>query len=259
MARIGIMGGTFDPIHNGHLMLGRQAYREYHLDRVWYMPSGQPPHKKGNHVTPAADRCAMVSLALEREEGLFLSEFETSRGGTTYTATTLSLLCGEHPGDEFYFIIGADSLYEIESWYHPERILAMAGLLVAPREYRQGVTGAQPASKYKQSVTGAQPAWEYRLSLTGAQPASKYEQCVTGALFASKFKEASASLDEQIEHLRLTYNARIEKLHCQKMDISSHEIRQAIREGREVGNLIPPEVLRYIQTHHLYQEEPADE
>lgn len=233
MARIGIMGGTFDPIHNGHLMLGRQAYREYHLDRVWYMPSGQPPHKKGNHVTPAADRCAMVSLALEREEGLFLSEFETSRGGTTYTATTLSLLCGEHPGDEFYFIIGADSLYEIESWYHPERILAMAGLLVAPREYRQGVTGAQPASKY--------------------------EQGVTGVLFASKSKEASASLDEQIEHLRLTYNARIEKLHCQKMDISSHEIRQAIREGREVGNLIPPEVLRYIQTHHLYQEEPADE
>ena len=207
MARIGIMGGTFDPIHNGHLMLGRQAYREYHLDQVWYMPSGQPPHKKGNHITAAADRCAMVSLAVEKEPGLFLSEFETSREGTTYTAITLSLLREERPRDEFYFIIGADSLYEIEGWYHPERIMAMAGLLAAPREYGKAVR----------------------------------------------------TLDEQIEHLRLTYNARIGRLHCGEVDISSHEVRQAVKEGRDVGDLVPPAVLCYIRGHHLYQEEPADE
>ena len=60
MRKIGIMGGTFDPIHNGHIMLGRQAYAEYNLDEVWYMPSGQPPHKKGRHVTECAERCLMV-------------------------------------------------------------------------------------------------------------------------------------------------------------------------------------------------------
>ena len=65
MAEIGIMGGTFDPIHNGHLMLGRQAYEEYHLDEVWFMPSGNPPHKKDHLVTDAALRCKMVRLAIE--------------------------------------------------------------------------------------------------------------------------------------------------------------------------------------------------
>ena len=64
MADIGIMGGTFDPVHNGHLILGKQAYEEYGLDAVWFMPSGQPPHKKDRHVTPAGDRCAMVKLAI---------------------------------------------------------------------------------------------------------------------------------------------------------------------------------------------------
>ncbi len=136
MARIGIMGGTFDPIHNGHLMLGRQAYREYGLDQVWYMPSGQPPHKKEQEISPAAVRCAMVSLAVEKEEGLYLSEFETLRPGTTYTAETLKLLKEAYPSDAFYFIIGADSLYEIENWYHPEEILANAEILAAVREYR---------------------------------------------------------------------------------------------------------------------------
>ncbi len=135
MARIGIMGGTFDPIHNGHLMLGRQAYREYGLDAVWYMPSGTPPHKKGQEISPAQDRCAMVALAVNGEEGLSLSEFETRREGTTYTAETLGLLTQEQPKDEFYFIIGADSLYEIENWYHPEKIFVRAKILAAAREY----------------------------------------------------------------------------------------------------------------------------
>ena len=65
MSNIGIMGGTFDPIHNGHLLLGKQAYLEYNLDYIWFMPSGQPPHKKNRHVTDSVHRCAMVKLALQ--------------------------------------------------------------------------------------------------------------------------------------------------------------------------------------------------
>jgi len=135
MAKIGIMGGTFDPIHNGHLVLGRQAYTEYGLDAIWYMPSGQPPHKKDHTITPAEDRCAMVRLAIAGEPRFQLSEFEISREGNTYTAQTLKLLAEEYPEHTFFFIIGADSLYEIERWYHPAEVLASVPILVAEREY----------------------------------------------------------------------------------------------------------------------------
>ncbi len=135
MANIGIVGGTFDPIHNGHLLLGRQAYVEYKLDSVWYMPSGQPPHKRSRIITDARKRCDMVSLALEGEAHFSLSEFETSRAGNTYTAQTLRLLKEAYPEHVFSFIVGADSLYEIENWYHPEQVLSSVRILAAEREY----------------------------------------------------------------------------------------------------------------------------
>ncbi len=137
MARIGIMGGTFDPIHKGHLLIGRQAKTEYHLSQVWYMPSGQPPHKKDHPVSEAARRCDMVKLALAHEEDFVFSDFEIRRPGNTYTAQTLALLQKEYPEHEFYFILGADSLYEIEQWYQPGQILANTTILAACREYDQ--------------------------------------------------------------------------------------------------------------------------
>ena len=135
MAKIGIMGGTFDPIHNGHLMLGRQAYVEYGLEQVWFMPSGTPPHKRDHRVTPVEDRLEMVRLAVEEYSYFSCSDFEIRRRGNTYTAETLKLLHEEYPTHCFYFIIGADSLYQIEQWYHPKEVMEQAILLVAGREY----------------------------------------------------------------------------------------------------------------------------
>lgn len=135
MAEIGIMGGTFDPIHNGHLMLGKQAYMEYQLDEVWFMPSGTPPHKKDHRVTDVEDRCAMVKLAIEEYPYFRFSDFEVKRIGNTYTAETLRLLRDTYPHHRFYFIIGADSLYELEQWYHPEAVMAQATILAAGRDY----------------------------------------------------------------------------------------------------------------------------
>ena len=134
MAKIGIMGGTFDPIHNAHLMLGRQALKEYHLDEIWFMPSHNPPHKTDHRVTGTKDRCEMVKLAIAGEPRVRFSDFEISRAGNTYTAQTLKLLKEAYPKHTFFFIVGADSLYHIESWYHPEEVMRQVTILAAGRE-----------------------------------------------------------------------------------------------------------------------------
>ena len=137
MAKIGILGGTFDPIHNGHLALGKQAYEQFGLDEIWFMPSGHPPHKKGRLVTEGKEREDMVKLAIGSVPYFVYSDFELKREGNTYTAQTLSLLKDAYPQHEFYFIIGADSLYEIEQWYHPEMVMKQAVLLAAARPYEK--------------------------------------------------------------------------------------------------------------------------
>ena len=134
MAKIGIMGGTFDPIHNAHLMLGRQALKEYHLDEIWFMPSHNPPHKTDHRVTGTKDRCEMVKLAIAGEPRFRFSDFEISRAGNNYTAQTLKLLKEAYPKHTFFFIVGADSLYHIESWYHPEEVMRQVTILAAGRE-----------------------------------------------------------------------------------------------------------------------------
>ena len=110
MRRVGILGGTFDPVHNGHLLLGEQAYREYGLDEIWFMPSHVPPHKKDHHITDGAARIRMLELATESVPYFLVSDFEMGREGNTYTAQTLALLKEAYPDIEVYFIIGADSL-----------------------------------------------------------------------------------------------------------------------------------------------------
>lgn len=156
MKRIGIVGGTFDPIHYGHLMLGRQAYEEYGLDEVWYMPSRQPPHKKDHPITSGNDRVAMIQLAIAGIPYFSLSDFELKRKtGNTYTADTLTLLAKEYPDTEFFFIVGADSIYEIEHWYHPEVVLRSATILAAKREYDDERLTLEQQISYLQEKYGA--------------------------------------------------------------------------------------------------------
>ena len=138
MKCIGIIGGTFDPVHNGHLMLGKQAYMESGLDEIWFMPSHIPPHKKDHVVTDGKQRLDMLYLALENFPYCRVSEFEMERDGNTYTAQTFELLKKQYTDIRFSFIIGADSLFQIESWYHPEKVMAMTTLLVSGREYESG-------------------------------------------------------------------------------------------------------------------------
>ena len=155
MAKIGILGGTFDPIHNGHLALGKQAYEQFGLDEIWFMPSGHPPHKKGRLVTEGKEREDMVKLAIGSVPYFVYSDFELKREGNTYTAQTLSLLKGVYPQHEFYFIIGADSLYEIEQWYHPEMVMKQTVLLAAARPYEKDHPDFEKQVKHLEEKFGA--------------------------------------------------------------------------------------------------------
>jgi len=133
--KIGIMGGTFDPIHNGHLMLGEHAYKTYHLDQVWFVPNGNPPHKLAKTIqSDLTDRMEMVSLAIAKQPYFKLSSCEAKRDGISYSYETMERLSLLYPDDEFYFIMGADSLYAIESWKNFERLLTVCTILAACRD-----------------------------------------------------------------------------------------------------------------------------
>ncbi len=130
--RIGIMGGTFNPIHNGHVQMAIQTYQQFQLDEVLVMPSGDPPHKRSQVVLDAGKRSDMVKLAIKGHPGLVFSDLEITRSGYSYTAETLQELKDLY--EEIYFIIGADSLFSIEKWYHPEIIMKLCTLVVANRD-----------------------------------------------------------------------------------------------------------------------------
>lgn len=133
--RVGILGGTFDPIHNAHLQLGREARKAFGLDAIWFMPTGNSYFKtrQGRRVTDAADRAAMVRLAVAGEPGFCCSEREIRRRGETYTADTLEELAAAYPDTEFYFIVGADTIHGMDTWYKPASIFRNAVILAANR------------------------------------------------------------------------------------------------------------------------------
>lgn len=134
MKKIGIMGGTFNPIHNGHLVLAQTAYEQFDLDQILFMPTKNPYYKKLNQTATLEDRTSMVKLAIEDNKAFSFSELELLRDGNTYTVETLKIMTKENPDVEYYFIMGADSLYHFETWKEPQEILNMAILLVAARD-----------------------------------------------------------------------------------------------------------------------------
>lgn len=130
--RLGIFGGTFDPIHLGHLILAETARERCGLDKVWFVPAGEPPHKRGRR-TPVSDRLELVRLAIAGHADFELCELDARRPGPHYSVELLELARGERPEAELYFLIGADSLLDLPTWREPERIARMATIVVANR------------------------------------------------------------------------------------------------------------------------------
>lgn len=134
MAKIGVLGGTFDPIHLGHLILAEQARTYLGLERVLFVPAGQPWRKAGRSIAPVADRVAMVKAALAGDPYFEVSLVESERRGPSYTAETLTVLRDLlGAGAALYFILGQDALADLPHWREPGRIVAQARLAVASR------------------------------------------------------------------------------------------------------------------------------
>ena len=133
MSKIGIMGGTFNPIHNGHLALAQYAMDTLSLDEVWFIPTGVSYMKAGQVIVSAEDRFRMTCLAVEGNSRMKVLDIEIKRSGYTYSYETLEQLRAEYPENQFYFIFGTDCLFDIEKWRYPERIFAAANIVVALR------------------------------------------------------------------------------------------------------------------------------
>ena len=129
--RIGILGGTFDPIHEGHIHMALSAMQGAHLDRVLVLPTGNPPHKIG--ITPAEDRWRMVCCACALHDGLTPCRAEIDREGVIYTVDTLSILHQDYPKAELFYLIGTDTLMELHTWRNFEQVLSLCTFVICPR------------------------------------------------------------------------------------------------------------------------------
>ncbi|MFQ5483480.1 MAG: nicotinate-nucleotide adenylyltransferase [Nitrospinaceae bacterium] len=218
--RIGVLGGSFDPIHNGHLHLAREACARMPLDQVWFMPANQSPHKGNPAEANEKDRLAMVQLAISGAGNLQACDLEIQRGGRSYTVDTLEELSAAHPEVEWFWLLGLDAFLDFPAWKNPRRLLELAHILVA---VRPGYDWPQ-AQKTLQTLH-QQTALDYRPA-----PGEK------------GIRELAAAAG----------GGRIYFLDIPPRDIASRSIRRAIREGADVKKVLPPEVVQYMMSHRLY-------
>lgn len=136
--KIGIMGGTFDPIHNGHLVLAEHSRTTFGLDKILFIPTGKPPHKDDLYISSNEHRYNMTLLAINSNPYYFLSPIEILREGTTYTIDTVKYLNSKFDNSDFYFILGSDSLLQIHKWKDYEDLLSSCNFIVAKRKYLDG-------------------------------------------------------------------------------------------------------------------------
>ncbi|WP_321368858.1 nicotinate-nucleotide adenylyltransferase [uncultured Desulfuromusa sp.] len=210
--RIGLLGGTFNPIHSGHLHIAEEVQKSCHLDQVLFIPTCRPPHKDLAADIPFDQRLEMVDIALADYPCFFSCDIEGRRGGHSYSVETLQQLHAEHPQDEYFFIMGMDSFQELSLWKDYARLFDFAHIVVTARPGFAGTI-----------------------------------QELLPVAIAGRFCYDSDSQNLQCE----TGFSLITVAHTCR-DISSTDIRQKMAEGHDVGGQVPRAVIEYIKTHHLY-------
>lgn len=220
--RAGLFGGTFNPIHNGHLMVARQVLRRLSLDRLYIIPCRVPPHKSLNYLAPSAHRIRMIQLALPADTRYWLSEVEIQRSGLSYTIDTV-----EHfstriiPGAAIFLIMGLDAFLEIHTWKSQRRLLKVAQPVIVTRRVDDSLPTGDEVGRLNDYIHS-------RLS-------GDYRFC-----------EASTCWQDPTGN-------RIHLLPTAPLDISSSEVRRRIRAGKAVADLVPSAVDTYIEQEELYR------
>jgi nicotinate-nucleotide adenylyltransferase len=189
------MGGTFDPVHKGHLEAARELQIRAGLQQVWLMPNARPPHRV-DPLASAGDRMRMVELAVNGEAGLAASSLEVDRGGVSYTIDTVRQLRRRFPDQRFEFLLGADAARHIREWHQAKTVLEEASFVIFNR----------PGTRLEPSAIEA----------FGFAP------------------------------------ERTRTVHLDTPDVAAHEIRDRLRQGKAIEDLVPAKVAAYIREHHLY-------
>jgi nicotinate-nucleotide adenylyltransferase len=220
--KLGLLGGSFNPIHNGHLTIARLVREQLRLDQVLFIPTGDPPHKRDGSLAPAKDRYEMVRLALVGTPSFQLSDIEIRRSGKSYSIDTIRELQRQFGSStELYFLIGLDAFLDFPNWKEPMELLRACRFVVVPR-----------------------PGQSFR---------SLADMPLLPALDARALDRLDAGVLPQLD-IAMPACKGITCLPIPPCSISASDIRQRIRQKTTQANMLPPPVESYILQHRLYQE-----
>ncbi len=220
--RIGLLGGTFNPIHKGHLHIATEVSKGLELDQVLFIPTGIPPHKDLLGILPALDRLRMVELALSEMPQFMPCDIEIKRSGASYTIETIKKLKGNHPDDRLFFIVGMDAFSQIATWKDPQKIVCLCDFAIISR----------PLSPFS--------------SLPLFDPLSLADPSSLRQLDAGEIQSYDVSICS---------STALHFLNIPHSSISASKIRARISEGKSAKNFLPESVESYIIKHELYKGE----
>jgi nicotinate-nucleotide adenylyltransferase len=218
LARVAVLGGSFNPIHYGHLLLADEILEQLGLDRVLFVPAAAPPHKPAAQLAPAADRFEMVRLAITGHPRFDVSDLELRRSGPSYTVDTLEALAVG--GDALCLVVGSETFLDLLSWREPRRVAGLARLVVVPR----AGSAFDPESAAAQKILR--------------------EIGVEGG-----FVHAHAGRPVPARGVVIA--------HVTSLPLSASDLRRRVREGRSLAFRLPPAVADYVRTRGLYGAQPA--
>ena len=220
MARIAVYGGSFDPFHLGHLIPTVRAQETFHFDAVYFVPAGNPPHKRGEPLTPVTHRFAMVAMATLPYERFFASDLEVQAAGPTYTLGTVQHFRDRFPDDHLYFLMGSDSFSQLETWHRWRELVDLAHLVVLHRAHMWG-------DALKRRV----PVWLWE-RVKVVQP-------------FQEVPDPSGRTVYLLDH--------------EPFPISATSIRERQGRGLPIRELVPHEVFSYIEKYGFYRREDTRE